>query len=106
MLKKETLEARMAPRNALAHTGTIVAATVAASLSMLGPHPAAAQQPRQAKLSTLESLLAAGFEVKTAVGTQSGVVSTLVVQKDKDVFLCSSKDLSIQPLAFECWPIK
>lgn len=84
----------------------IVAGCLAATLSIWFFQPAAAQQPRQAKLSALSSLVAEGFEVKAATGTQSGVVSTLVLQKDKDVFLCSSKDLSIEPTAFECWPVK
>lgn len=95
----------MAIRSALTRNGTIVAACLAAGLSSLLSQPAAAQQP-QVKLSPLTSLIAEGFEIKAATGNQSGVVSTLVLQKDKSVFLCSSKDLSIQPQAFECWPIK
>jgi len=96
----------MAPRGVLAQAGPTLAVGLAASLSMLFAQAAAAQQPRLAKLLPLASLLAEGFEVKAATGTQSGVVSTLVLQKDKDVFLCSSKDLSIEPTAFECWPVK
>ena len=97
----------MAPRGVLAQAGPTLAVGLAASLSiLLFSHSAAAQQPRQAKSLPLASLIADGFEIKAATGTQSGVVSTLVLQKDKDVFLCSSKDLSIQPTAFECWPIK
>ena len=96
----------MAPRGVLAQAGPTLAVGLAASLSMLFAHTAAAQQPRQVKLLPLASLLADGFEVKAATATQSGVVSTLVLQKDKDVFLCTGKDLSIQPTAFECWPIK
>ncbi len=55
---------------------------------------------------SLSSLIAQGFEIKGLTGNQSGVVSTLVLQKDKDIYLCDSKDLSIQPTAFECWPVK
>jgi len=66
-----------------------------------------AQQPRTtAKMVSLSSLVAQGFEIKAVSGNQSGVVGTLVVQKDKDVYLCDSKDLSIQPTTFECWPVK
>jgi hypothetical protein len=54
----------------------------------------------------LSSLTAQGFEIKGLTGNQSGVIGTLVLQKDKEVFLCESKDLSIQPIAFECWPVK
>ena len=96
----------MAPGVSFTRRHPIPACRVAAISLMLFSLPAAAQQPRQAKLSPLSSLVAEGFEVKAATGTQSGVVSTLVLQKDKDVFLCSSKDLSIQPTAFECWPVK
>ena len=81
-------------------------AAVAASLLVLAARPGAAQQPRSPKPVSLSSLTAQGFEIKAATGTQSGVVSTLVLQKDKDVFLCGSADLSIQPTAFECWPVK
>jgi hypothetical protein len=51
-------------------------------------------------------LVAAGFDIKAVTGNQSGVVGTLVLQKDKDVYLCEAKDLSIQPTAFECWPVR
>ena len=81
-------------------------AAVAASLLVLAPRPGAAQQPRSPKPVSLSSLTAQGFEIKAATGTQSGVVSTLVVQKDKEVFLCGASDLSIQPTAFACWPVK
>jgi len=53
----------------------------------------------------MSTLTAEGFEIKAATG-QSGVVGTLVLQKDKEVYLCSSKELSIQPSEFECWPVK
>ena len=53
----------------------------------------------------MSTLTAEGFEIKAATG-QSGVVGTLVLQKDKEVYLCSSKELSIQPSVFECWPVK
>ena len=88
---------------------TSVAATlgvaVAASAAVLDL--ANAQSPRTTtKLIPLSSLVAAGFTIKAATGNQSGVVGTLVLQKDKDVYLCDAKDLSIQPSAFECWPVK
>ncbi|HTZ00906.1 MAG TPA: hypothetical protein VMC05_01140 [Xanthobacteraceae bacterium] len=84
----------------------LAAALVAASLAAAPLRPAAAQQPRLPKQVPLSSLTAQGFEVKAATGTQSGVVSTLVLQKDKDVYLCGASDLSIQPNAFSCWPVK
>lgn len=96
----------MAIRDAFIGGGAIVAAGLAAGLSCLLAQSAAAQQPRAEKLASLSSLIADGFEIRAATGTQSGVVGTLVLQKEKTVFLCSSKDLSIQPLAFECWPVK
>lgn len=81
--------------------------TVAAAALSLLSQSARAQQPRPLpKLVSLSSLIAQGFEIKGLTGNQSGVVSTLVLQKDKDVYLCDSKDLSIQPTAFECWPVK
>jgi len=95
----------MAMRYALTWASPILAATLAVSLSAVFSQPAAAQQPRVAKLFPLSSLTAQGFEIKAATG-QSGVVGTLVLQKDKDVFLCSSKEISIQPTEFECWPVK
>ena len=54
--------------------------------------PAGAQQTRLAKVP-LSSLTAQGFEVKAAAGNQAGVVQTLVLQKDEQIFLCDSKDL-------------
>jgi len=51
-------------------------------------------------------LTAQGFEVKAAVGNQAGVAETPVLQKGEQVFLCDSKDLSIDPISFECWQIK
>ncbi len=54
----------------------------------------------------LSALTAQGFEVKAAIGSQVGVIQTLVLQKGELVFLCSGKDLSIEPLAFEYWQVK
>ncbi len=84
----------------------LFAAVVAASLVAFPWRPSEAQQPRSPKSVSLSALTAQGFEIKAATGTQSGVVSMLVLQKDKDVYLCGSSDLSIQPTAFECWPVK
>ena len=85
-------------------TATLAVAAVAWSLLL---PPARAQQPRPLpKMVALSSLIAQGFEIKGLTGNQSGVVSTLVLQKDKDIYLCEAKDLSIQPTAFECWPVK
>jgi hypothetical protein len=78
----------------------VLAAALAASLAA---SPTGAQQTRRVSLS---SLTAQGFEVKAVTGNQVGVVGTLVLQKEKDVYLCNSKDLSIDPIAFECWPVK
>ena len=86
----------------------IVAATSAASLTLaanLLSQPAGAQLSRLPKVS-LSSLIAQGFEIKAMTGNQVGVVGTLVLQKDKDVFMCNSKDLSIEPTEFECWRVK
>ena len=80
-------------------------ASLAMSLSSLLPQPVGAQQSRLAKVS-LTSLTAQGFEIKAVTGNQAGVVGTLVLQKDREVFLCSSKDLSIDPTSFECWAVK
>ncbi len=80
----------------------VVAAALAASLMS---QPAGAQLSRLPKVS-LSSLIAQGFEIKAATGNQVGVVGTLILQKDKDVFMCNSKDLSIDPTAFECWAVK
>jgi hypothetical protein len=94
----------MAMRSGPARNSLILAAILAASLS-LPVHPADAQQPRLARV-TLSSLTAQGFEIKAATGNQAGVIQTLVLQKGEQVFLCDSKDLSIDPLAFECWQVK
>lgn len=88
---------------------TSVAVTLAVAIAALASVAdlAIAQSPRTTtKLIPLSSLVAAGFEIKAATGNQSGVAGTLVLQKDKDVYLCDAKDLSIQPTAFECWPVK
>lgn len=93
----------MAKPSARAVAGLAATATVLTLLSQ----PVGAQQPRAAtKMIPLSSLAAAGFEIKAVTGNQSGVVGTLVLQKDGSVYLCDAKDLSIQPTAFECWPVK
>jgi hypothetical protein len=88
----------------------LVAATLAAALSTVLltvlAQPAAAQPRRTIKFTSLSSLTAAGFEIKAVSGNQAGVIGTLVLQKDKDVYMCDSKDLSIQPTAFQCWPVQ
>lgn len=84
----------------------LLATVVLASLLALPWRSSTAQQPRSPKSVSLSSLTAQGFEIKAATGTQSGVVSMLLLQKDKDVYLCGSSDLSIQPTAFACWPVK
>jgi chaperone required for assembly of F1-ATPase len=84
-----------------------VTLVVSAAALALVSDLANAQSLRAAtKLIPLASLVAAGFDIKAVTGNQSGVVGTLVLQKDKDVYLCDAKDLSIQPTAFECWPVK
>lgn len=89
----------------LAPTAVALGAAAAALTSLA--QLADAQPPRMTtKLVPLSSLVAEGFEIKAATGNQSGVVGTLVLQKDKDVYLCDAKDLSVQPTAFECWPVK
>ncbi len=86
---------------------TAVTLGIAAAALTLLAQLADAQQPRTTtKLVSLSSLVAEGFEIKAVTGNQSGVVGTLVLQKDKDVYLCDAKDLSVQPTAFECWPVK
>jgi hypothetical protein len=90
----------MTMRPAPSRNSLILAAVLAASSVA---QPAAAQQTRRVSLS---SLTAQGFEVKAVTGNQVGVIGTLVLQKEKDVYLCNSRDLSIDPIAFECWPIK
>jgi hypothetical protein len=84
-------------RNSLILAGALAASS--------GSQPAAAQQTRLAKVS-LSSLTAQGFEIKAVSGNQAGVIGTLVLQKEKDVYLCNSRDLSIDPTSFECWPVK
>jgi hypothetical protein len=91
-------------RDAFARNGLISAAILAAGLGLFA-HPAGAQQTRVARV-TLSALTAQGFEIKAAAGNQAGVIQTLVLQKGEQVFLCDSKDLYIEPLAFECWQIK
>jgi hypothetical protein len=88
--------------SALFRTSVIPAAVLAAGLFV---EPAGAQQPRLARVS-LSSLTAQGFEIKAVAGNQAGVVQTLVLQKGEQVFLCDSKDLSIDPASFDCWQVK
>ncbi|MGB6465584.1 MAG: hypothetical protein WBF27_05295 [Xanthobacteraceae bacterium] len=88
-------------------TAAAVTLGIITAASVLVAQSANAQQPHTtAKLISLSSLVAQGFEIKAVTGNQSGVAGTLVLQKDKDVYLCDAKDLSIQPTAFECWPVK
>ena len=82
--------------------GFVLAAILAASALAQTAH---AQQTRPAKVA-LSSLTAQGFEIKAVSGNQAGVIGTLVLQKEKEVYLCNSRDLSIDPTAFECWPVK
>lgn len=84
----------------------LFAATLVAALSTILAQPAAAQPRRTIKFTPLSALTAAGFEIKAVSGNQAGVIGTLVLQKDKDVYMCDSKDLSIQPTAFQCWPVQ
>jgi hypothetical protein len=84
--------------------GTLVVAVVA--LTLLAQWADAQQLRTTTKMVSLSSLAPAGFEIKAVTGNQSGVVGTLVLQKGQDVYLCEAKDLSIQPTAFECWPVK
>ena len=94
----------LAQRCAVAGRRLFIATSLAVSLSSVVSPPAGAQQP-VTKLIPLSTLTAAGFQIKAATG-QAGVVGTLVLQKDKEVYLCSSKEISIQPTLFECWPVK
>jgi hypothetical protein len=82
--------------------GLVLAAILAASTLAQTTH---AQQTRAARVA-LSSLTAQGFEIKAVSGNQAGVIGTLVLQKENEVYLCNSKDLSIDPAAFECWPIR
>lgn len=95
----------MATRYALTRMSLFVATTAAASLLSLMSQPTGAVAAPLQKV-TLSSLTAQGFEIKAVSGNQAGVIGTLVLQKEKDVFMCESKDMSIEPLAFECWPVK
>jgi hypothetical protein len=93
----------MAMLSAQSRGRLIVAAILTASMLGLPAGPAGAQQTRLAKVP-LSALAAQGF--KAAAGNQAGVIQTLVLQKDEQVLLCDSKDLSIDPVVFECWRIK
>jgi hypothetical protein len=107
MLKRkiQMMEADMADQYALARMRLFVATMAAASLlSLISQSPGAVAAPLQKV--TLSSLTAQGFEIKAVSGNQAGVIGTLVLQKEKDVFMCESKDMSIEPIAFECWPVK
>lgn len=95
----------MAHEHGLTVKDAVAALGLAIALAGLFARPVMAQQPRVAKLVPLSTLTDQGFEVKAAVG-RSGVPGTLVLQKGKDVYLCSSKEIAIQPTAFECWPVK
>jgi alpha-beta hydrolase superfamily lysophospholipase len=95
----------MAMLSAQSRGRLIDAAILTASMLGLPAGPAGAQQTRLAKVP-LSALAAQGFEVKAAAGNQAGVIQTLVLQKEEQVFLCDSKDLSIDPVVFECWRIK
>jgi len=82
------------------------AAAVLAALWFGGP--AAAQQTpphpqSQVKAVTLTSLTEQGFEIK-AVGKGEG----LIVQKGKDVFLCTLRLANTSPLSYlsECYAIR
>jgi hypothetical protein len=96
----------MALRCALARM-IVVVVVVGATMSLPGftalPNAALAAQLQKVALSTLT---AQGFEIKAVSGNQAGVIGTLVLQKQKDVFMCESKDLSVEPIAFDCWPVK
>lgn len=83
-----------------------LAAALAGMVAAVLPQPAAAQLPRTEKFTSLNALLADGFEIKAAAGNQAGVVGTLVLQRGSEVYLCGSKEPTIQPLVFTCWPVK
>jgi hypothetical protein len=95
----------MAMLSAQTRGSLILAVILTANMLGLLAQPAGAQQTRLAKVP-LSSLTAQGFEIKAAVGKQAGVIQTLVLQKDEQIFLCDSKDLSIDPVSFECWRLK
>jgi hypothetical protein len=103
--KIQMMEADMAERYALTRMSLFVATMAAASLLSLMSQPRGAVAAPLQKV-TLSSLTAQGFEIKAVSGNQAGVIGTLVLQKEKDVFMCESKDMSIEPIAFECWPVK
>jgi hypothetical protein len=90
---------------AISRTGFCAAGVVAAGF-ICGP--AAAQQPvprqpSQVKAVTLTSLTEQGYEIK-AVGKGDG----LIVQKGKDVFLCTLRLANTSPLSYlsECYSIR
>ncbi len=82
---------------------SLVGAAAAAASLIAQPDGALSAQPQKVALSTLT---AQGFEIKAVSGNQAGVIGTLVLQKEKEVFMCESRDLSVEPIAFECWPVK
>jgi hypothetical protein len=87
------------------HAASRTGAMIAASLMLSWPLQPAGAQTRLSKVP-LSALTAQGFDVKAAIGNQVGVIQTLVLQKGEQVYRCSGKDLSIEPLAFECWQVK
>ncbi|HUD87452.1 MAG TPA: hypothetical protein VMR17_13425 [Xanthobacteraceae bacterium] len=103
--KIHMMEAGMASRSAFTRTSLFVATMAAASLLSLSSQPRDAVAAPLQKV-TLASLTAQGFEIKAVSGNQAGVIGTLVLQREKDVFMCESRDMSIEPTAFECWPVK
>jgi hypothetical protein len=89
---------------AISRTGFCAAAVLAAGFfcgsaaSQQQPHPQS-----QVKAVTLTSLTEQGFEIK-AVGKGEG----LIVQKGKDVFLCTLRLANTSPLSYlsECYSIR
>src|SRR5580658_9044783 len=100
------MEADMAMRYAVTGMSLVVAAAaVAASPLGLMAEPNGQRSAPLQKVA-LSTLTAQGFEIKAVSGNQAGVIGTLVLQKDKDVFMCESRDLSVEPIAFACWAVK
>jgi hypothetical protein len=82
------------------------AAGVLAAVCFCGAAPAQQTPPHpqsQVKAVTLSSLTEQGFEVK-AVGKGEG----LILQKGKDVFLCTLRLANTSPLSYlsECYAIR
>ena len=94
----------LAMRDRIIRWTAAMAASVAAVLSS---QPVRAAEPQALPPTvSLASLAAEGFEVKAVAGTQAGVANTLVLQKGKDVFLCTSKGVTYAPTTFECWAVR